>query len=245
MSLSPFLKVVATLLSIFGVIGGGYVIKEISFFQTIVNNNYNYPEKEITEGSKIDNAPKENVHGVNKKTPIKTKSSTTKTNTSLVNEKKTVSIFSQHPLKNVSKQTISFFITKNGGIDSKTTRAVASSIKRLNFDVPSLFNKTTLNYFSDFISPSESFLKYHQVNEYLDYYFICDITPLDTKKTSGMNTYTSALNIEGYLINTKTKSTKPFPYRNIKGAGFSDNDANLNLTQDLEEKIVNFIKVNI
>lgn len=245
-ALNPILQGLAALFTIIGVIGGFDMFNKDSSEKPKIDINHSKEtEKDRTADIENVETTKDNTSRINKKTSVKTQSSTTETNTSLDNETKTNSIFSQYPLKNGSKQTISFFITKNGVIDSKITRAVSGSIKRLNYDVPSLFNKSTLYHFDDFISPSESFLKYHQVNEYLDYYFICDITLLDTKKTSGMNTYTSALNIEGYLINTKNNNTKPFPYRNIKGAGFSNNDANLNLKQDLEEKIVNFIKVNI
>lgn len=248
MSLSPFLKVVSTVLTIFGVIGSGYVIKGNSFFQTVINNNYTYPNEGLTNSPTIESNKPKNTSDKQSKTSNQEKpktQSSINTTTSKPKEPKTIGLFSKFQLKKTSQTNISFFIAKNGFIDSKTTRAISSTTKQLNINVPTLFNGSTLSYFNDFMSPSEAFLKKHSVNNYLDYYFICDISPLDIKKISGMDTYTSALNIEGYLINVKNNTATKFPYKNLKGAGFSTNDAELNVNNDLEEKIVLFIKANI
>lgn len=245
-TLNPFLKVVATILTIFGVVGSGYIIKDVSFFQTVINHNY--PEKEKTIETKKEDVKKEKISiqtaNTEKKSPVKAKSLSNKTNNT-INDTKSTSIFSKYPLKKSSNKTISFFVIKNGKIDSKTTRAISSTLKNIKLNTPLLFNSNALAHFNDFMSPSNNFLETQEANNYLDYYFICEITLLDTEKISGMDTYTSSLNIEGYLINTKTIDTKTFPYRNIKGAGYTLNDANQNVAQDLEGKIVDFIKDNI
>lgn len=245
-SLNPFLKVVATLLTIFGVVGSGYVIKEISFFQTVINYNYSEKEKETKkEDVQKERFSSETTAKIKKDYLVKTQSHTKKTYDNTTNETKVSGVFSQYPKKNGSKKTVSFLITKNGGIDSKTSRFISNSVKKLNLNSPLLFDEKSLIYFNDFMSPTQAFLNHHEINKYLDYYFICDITPLETEKISGMDTFTSSLDIEGYLVNTKNNNSISFPYRNIKGAGFSSNDADLNVTQDLEKKLLSFIKVNI
>lgn len=246
MSLSPFLKVVSTLLGIFGVIGSGYVIKGNSFFQTVINNNYNYTKEEATNKPTLENNNPNNVSEKQTKISNQAKAQPS-TNTTISKPKKVqaIGLFSESQLKKTSQTNISFFVTKNGSIDSRVIRAISSNAKQLNLNVPILFNRNFMSYFDDFMFPSDAFLNKHNTSNYLDYYFICDITPLDTKKTSGMDTYTSALNIEGYLINVMNNSTIKFPYKNIKGAGFSTNDADLNAVSDLENKIILFIKSNL
>ena len=237
--LNPFIQGLASLLTIIVIIGGFNKSLDTSSQKsepTINETDYNSRDKKVLD-------LKEN-NTAEKKPTIESQYNSTKDNTK-PKELQKAGLFNKYPIKNSSKKTVSFFITKNGKIDSKTSRFISNSVKRLYLNSPQLFDEKSLIYFNDFMSPSQAFLNHHEINNYLDYYFICDITPLETKKISGMDTFTSSLNIEGYLVNTKNNNSISFPYKNIKGAGFSSNDADLNVTQDLEKKLLNFIKVNI
>lgn len=242
-TLSPVLKGLLTLLSVLGVIGSGYVITGNTFFQTVINNNYNYPNEELKKPlstSHNENDNSQTIENINKEA-AKQKPQPTKTNNNPTKDSKPSSLFSGYPLKSASQTNISFFVIKNKTIDSKTTRRVSGLAKNLDLNVPLLFNKSSLTYFDDFLFPSKGFIEKHKLSNYLDYYFICDINHLDTKKKLNNGSYTSTLNIEGYLININNNQTKQFPYKNIKGFGFSENDANLNLSEDLETKIIKFV----
>ncbi|NRD18937.1 hypothetical protein HNV08_02665 [Winogradskyella eckloniae] len=250
------IKLIGIILGVF--VGGSYMIKGNSFFQS-VTNNYIYSE-ENSQKTTDDSIPRKETKAIDNQT-LTQKTNTKQTNISTPNitkpntnakskpttseSTKKTGLFSESSLKNASKKNVSLFITTNGTIDFKTSRAVSSSAKGVNLNFPSLFNNGNLKYFNDFMSPSMAFLKTHNVNNYTDYYFICDISRLDPQKNSGMDTYRSTLNIEGYIINTQNSKVIKFPYDNIKGVGFNSNDAINNMNKDLQEKITTFIKNNI
>lgn len=247
-SLGPVLQGLAALAAILTFIGGFNMFGDSSKKITSKPTEKIKP-KEITQqtnsGSNISSENNSNGKSDNKNsTKTRVSSSQENDNNEKIPESKK-GLFSHHSKKESSKKNLSFFILKNGIIDHKTTRSVSSILKQNGINTPFLFDNSLMSQFNNFISPSISFLQKHKLLDYTDAYFICDISTLKTTKTPGRESFTSALNIEGYLIKVNNGNAIVFPYNNIKGAAFSANDAEINLNEDLKEKITDFIKINL
>lgn len=235
--LNPFIQGIASLLtiivSLYTILGGFNNADDESSDE--FKNKVITLEPVLNENTSTNSKKTKTFETINKNQKLSTDNEHKKSNKN--------SLFQQLSKKNSNKTTISIFILRNGKLDSKTQRAISNSIKNLNST--NIFNNESITSFNDFMSPSKEFLKLNEVNKYLDYYLICDITSLKTEKNSVMNSFTSTLNIEGYLINVNNNNSIRFPYNNIKGAGFSENDAEINLNEDLQNKLTHFIESNI